>query len=178
MLTREVIKALGFAGAVSMALAAPNSTVLIDTFMKKLDKHNAKNTLNYLKYHKLIEVRYKNGEYYYRLTKKGHDRFEKIQMDELFIPVPRRWDGRWRLVLFDIPLSHKQGREHLLHKLRDMNFYMLQHSAWIHPFACDKQIGALLNYLDLEKYVSLLVVEKGNFTSHAEKHFKRRGLLI
>ena len=161
-----------------MVMAAPNSTILIDKFMKNLDARRAKKTLNYLKYHKLIEVRYKNGAYEYRLTRKGLDRFEKIRIEELVIPTPKRWDGKWRLVLFDIPIQHRQKRESLLFKLRDLDFYMLQHSAWIHPFDCEKQIGTLLEYLDLTKHVSFLVVNSGNFTSHAEKHFKRINLLI
>ncbi len=178
IITRGVVKALGFAGATTIGLLAPNTTVLIDQYMKRLDKAAAKKTLTYLKYRRLIEVKQKDGQQLYKLTAKGIDRFEKILIEELEVPVPRRWDKKWRLVLFDIPVTHRQNREQLLHKLRTMNFYMLQHSAWIHPFDCQKQIGVLLKHLDLERYVSLLVVETGNFTDHATAEFKRRGLLM
>ncbi len=178
LLTRNVIKAFGFAGAVSTALVAPNSLILIDRYMKKLDAKNARRTINYLKYRNYIEVKEKNGELYYKLTNKGRDKFEKIIIDELNIVTPKSWDNKWRLVMFDIPVSRKSNRQQLLSSLRQMNFYMLQHSAWIHPFDCEKQIGILINHLDIEKYVSFIVVEKGNFTDHAIKHYKKEGLLI
>ena len=178
VITRNVIKALGFAGAISVALVAPNSTVLIETYMKHMDKKNAKKTLRYLKYRKLIEVREKNGTYYYKLTSKGHDKFEKVVIEDLKIPVPKRWDKKWRLVMFDIPAAHHKKRQFLLQKLRGMDFYKLQQSAWIHPFNCEKQIGTILQYLKLEQHVSLLVVEKGNFIDHATDRFKKAGLLM
>lgn len=178
LLTRNVIKAFGFAGAASTALVAPNSLILIDKYMKKLDKKNARKTINYLKYRDFIEVKEKNGELYYRLTIKGRDKFEKIIIEELSIKVPRSWDKRWRLVIFDIPASHKSKRQQLLSSLRKMNFYMLQHSAWIHPFECEKQIGVLIKHLSIEKYVSFIVVEKGNFTDHATKIYRDAGLLM
>lgn len=178
VVTREVIKIIGFAGAVGMAMVAPNATVLIDTYMKRLDKKNARRTLDYLKYHKLVEVRVENGQNQYRLTTKGVDRYQKIQIDELRIVTPKKWDKKWRLVVFDIPQIHQKQRHRLLHALRVLNFYMLQQSVWIHPFECEKEVGVLLNYLKLEKNVSFMVVERANFTAHAESHFKKMKVLI
>ena len=169
---------MGYGGAITTALVAPSSTALIDTYMKHLDKRNARKTLMHLKYRKLIEVREKNGELQYKLTSKGRVKFEKIIIEELAIPTPKRWDKKWRLVLFDIPAESHYKRKLFLHKLRLMDFYKLQDSAWIHPFDCEKEIGALIKHLELEKHVSLLAVESGNFTDHAIAHFKKAGLLI
>jgi DNA-binding transcriptional regulator PaaX len=80
--------------------------------------------------------------------------------------------------MFDIPLDHRQHRAELLHRLKLLNFYKLQQSVWVHPFDCEKQIGVLLKALNVEKYVSYLVVEEGNFTDHAESHFKQQKLLM
>lgn len=178
LVIRGSIKALGFAGAITTALVAPNSTVLLDQYMKLKDKKSAKRTLSYLKYNNLVEVKFKKGQYHYRLTRKGIDRFEKIVYEELSVSTPSRWDKKWRLVMFDIPISKRASHDQLIAKLRQLNFYMLQQSAWIHPFDCEKQIGAILKYLGLEKYVSFLVVEKGNFVDHATKIFKRKDLLM
>lgn len=45
----------------------------------------------------------------------------------------RMWDGRWRLVLFDVPETAKQRRESLRRTLRRCGFGYLQNSAWISP---------------------------------------------
>lgn len=176
--SRNMIKALGLAGAISTALVAPNATELIDSVLKYRDKKNAGRTFTYLKYRNLIEVKEKNGQQYFKLTSKGRDRFERIMLDDLKIPKPKKRDQKWRMVIFDIPTNKNSQRKYLLHQLRTMNFYLLQNSVWIHPFDCSKQVGVLINYLGLEQHVSLAVVESGNFTEHATKVYKDAHILI
>jgi phenylacetic acid degradation operon negative regulatory protein len=45
----------------------------------------------------------------------------------------RPWDGRWRLVLFDVPTGQNAQRERLRRYLRDKGFGYLQNSVWITP---------------------------------------------
>jgi phenylacetic acid degradation operon negative regulatory protein len=45
----------------------------------------------------------------------------------------RRWDGRWRLVLFDVPESRSVARNKLRHFLQSRGFGYLQNSVWITP---------------------------------------------
>lgn len=45
----------------------------------------------------------------------------------------RPWDGRWRLVLFDVPETQRALRQRLRHQLRTFGFGYLQNSAWITP---------------------------------------------
>jgi phenylacetic acid degradation operon negative regulatory protein len=45
----------------------------------------------------------------------------------------RPWDGRWRLVLFDVPETRRALRARLQRKLRRLGFGYLQNSVWITP---------------------------------------------
>jgi len=45
----------------------------------------------------------------------------------------REWDGRWRLVLFDVPTAQNTQRTRLRRYLRDKGFGYLQNSVWITP---------------------------------------------
>jgi phenylacetic acid degradation operon negative regulatory protein len=45
----------------------------------------------------------------------------------------RAWDGRWRLVIFDIPSGQNAERECLRRYLRTRDFGCLQNSVWISP---------------------------------------------
>jgi DNA-binding transcriptional regulator PaaX len=175
---KNTLKALGLAGAVSTALVAPNSTILIESIMKRADKKKAQKTLSYLKYHNLVEVEERNGNLFFKLTSKGRDRFERIMLDELNIKTPRKWDKKWRMIIFDIPSNKNTQRKQLLFYFRTLNFYMLQNSVWIHPFECKKEIGALLSYLQLEPYVTYVLVEDGNFVEHAIGVYKKADLLM
>jgi DNA-binding transcriptional regulator PaaX len=178
VVSREVLKGLAVAGAVGGVLVAPNAAGLIDRYLKKMNKRDAKRTLHYLKYHKLIDVQEKDGTLHYKLTGKGRDRYRAIEFDEMSIKTPLRWDHKWRVVAFDMPANKKSERRELLKKLKQMDFYMLQQSMWVHPFDCEKQIGVLIDTLKIEGYVSFMVAERGNFGNFTERHFRRRRLLV
>lgn len=45
----------------------------------------------------------------------------------------RSWDGKWRLLLFDLPSHDTQVRQRLWRWLRSQRFGYLQHSVWISP---------------------------------------------
>lgn len=51
----------------------------------------------------------------------------------------REWDGRWRLVLFDIPTSQNSHRVRLRRYLRDKCFGYLQNSVWITPDSLEEE---------------------------------------
>jgi DNA-binding transcriptional regulator PaaX len=45
----------------------------------------------------------------------------------------RPWDGCWRLVLFDVPMTQNTHRDRLRRYLREKGFGYLQNSVWITP---------------------------------------------
>jgi len=45
----------------------------------------------------------------------------------------RSWDGKWRLVLFDVPESQAAVRVRLRRKLRQLRFGWMQNSVWLSP---------------------------------------------
>lgn len=87
---------------------------------------------------KLIETRTPQGgtERLVRLTAAGRES-ALAGVD----PVPeweRPWDGRWRLVMFDVPQSIARQRVLLRRALRDRRFGYLQNSVWISPDSLDE----------------------------------------
>lgn len=55
----------------------------------------------------------------------------------------RRWDGRWRMVLFDIGEERSTQRDKLRRYLRARGFGYLQHSVWISPHPLESETDAL-----------------------------------
>jgi phenylacetic acid degradation operon negative regulatory protein len=53
----------------------------------------------------------------------------------------RRWDGKWRLVLFDVPQRNASHRARLRRSLALRGFGYLQNSVWItpHPFTNERE---------------------------------------
>jgi phenylacetic acid degradation operon negative regulatory protein len=55
----------------------------------------------------------------------------------------RKWDGRWRLVLFDLPAAEGTARNRLRNALRERGFGWLQNSVWISPHPMPDQAALL-----------------------------------
>jgi phenylacetic acid degradation operon negative regulatory protein len=67
----------------------------------------------------------------YRLTEQG--RLRALGGRDPEMQWSRSWDGHWRLVVFDVPISRNAHREKLRRYLRNQGFGRLQNSIWITP---------------------------------------------
>ena len=98
-----------------------------------------------------IEKIEKKGSVYIRITSQGQ---ERIQRDFPLLDFHRkRWDGKWRIVMFDISELEKEKRNYLRRKLRELGFGMLQESVFITPHDIIKDFSEYLDSIDLGKYV-------------------------
>jgi phenylacetic acid degradation operon negative regulatory protein len=79
----------------------------------------------------LIEKVEKDGEMYIRITSKGRG---EIKRDFPLISFQKKdWDGKWRMIMFDIDEVNKNTRDQLRRKLKELGFGMLQKSVFISP---------------------------------------------
>lgn len=86
-------------------------------------------------YHSLktgyLEKVIKDGKVYLRITSKGQ---KIIERDFPFLSFQtKKWDGKWRVVVFDIQEKQKRTRDVLRLKLKELGFGMLQESVWVSP---------------------------------------------
>lgn len=71
------------------------------------------------------------GDRLHRLTEAG--RLQALGGRDPEACWRRRWDGRWRMVLFDVPEARRGTRNKLRLFLQDRGFGYLQNSVWITP---------------------------------------------
>lgn len=135
-------------------------------------------SFNYLKNKRALEfVKEENGYLIYKFNKNGKEKLRKFVIDELKLETPRKWDNKWRLVIFDIPETCKRSREALRRKLRDLGFYQCQKSAWIYPFDCVEEIEFLKDFFNIKPFVKLFIVDEiddGKVLYHFKDTIKRR----
>jgi phenylacetic acid degradation operon negative regulatory protein len=94
------------------------------------------------------------GDRLYRLTEAG--RLEALGGRDPEACWRRRWDGRWRLILFDVPKAKRGARTRLRRYLRDRGFGYLQNSVWITPDTVAEQRAILADGpVDVESLVLL-----------------------
>src|SRR3989344_795881 len=96
----------------------------------------------------------------YTLTPKGERKFRKIFIDEVIIKQPLKWDGKWRLVMYDLPVRFKKTREAFRWKLKDLGFFQFQKSAWIYPYPCEGELLFVADFFGVRKYIEILEVNK------------------
>ena len=107
-----------------------------------------------------ILVEERNHQIYISLTERGKMKMGRFQINELKIKKPKKWDKKWRIIIFDIANLKKVHREALRGKLKQLGFYPLQKSVWLHPFNCKDEIGILKDFFGLgEKEIRLILAD-------------------
>lgn len=147
-----LLRSLAAMGVVSVALIAPKMTRLL----KELDRP-AKNRaqlyrriaqgISRLEQAGLVAV---SGEYAKRrvtITGKGLEIVRQIEFQEYAIPEPAFWDGKWRVLVFDITERRRRIRVQLRRLLQGQGFVRLQDSVWIYPYPCDEFVSLVRAHL-------------------------------
>lgn len=105
------------------------------------------------------------------LTDQGKKRALRYKLETLSISRPKRWDGKWRVVMYDVPEELRRLRFELLAALKRLGFCELQHSVFAHPFPCTDEIDFLIESLEAREYVRCMVVEEIDISEPLRKHF-------
>ncbi len=140
-------------------------------FYFKCDEKKFNQTLTHLKSRHLIKIESDENATYLKLTKKGERRHNLFILEDLQIPKMKRWDGRWRMVIFDIAEELKNTREALRLKLRNMGFCQIQKSVLIFPYPCEKEINFLKQIFDLNDQVRIVLVDSFQGEEEIRRHF-------
>jgi hypothetical protein len=165
----EILSLLGKGAVIAAAILAPKSAKVLYPLMqqspdfsnwKKYNLSYLKRTLSHLEKTKKIERIHKGGVEILKLSYNGKVKLLKYSLDQLHIDKPKKWDGKWRLVLYDVPKSDKSLGDAIRKNLLNFDFYPIQESVYIYPFPCFDQIEFLRQYYHLGSNVQYMVVDK------------------
>ncbi len=115
-----------------------------------------KETVIRLKKRGLIDCRDIGGEKIFVLTEKGNKKIQRYIIDEMDIEIPKKWDGIWRIVIFDIPESRRRARQIFAQKLKNLGFHQMQRSVFVHPFECRDEIDFMKEALEIGDYTTCI----------------------
>jgi CRISPR-associated endonuclease Cas2 len=108
----------------------------------------------------------------WQLTPAGKKLFDQKNLLKIKLDKPAVWDGRWRLVIFDIPQQvGRHSRDIFRRKLNDLGFKMLQRSVFISPWPGAEAVSELARLLELENYVRIFEVKFLSADQEFKKHF-------
>lgn len=101
-----------------------------------------------------IEKIEKNGEIYIRITSQGE---KMVQRDFPLLRLQNKpWDGKWRIVMFDISDTKKKERDYLRLKLKELGFGMFQESVFITPHDILRDFSEYVENIGLKEFVDIL----------------------
>jgi|SRR3989344_9447948 len=169
-INKTIITTLAVAGILSVAVLAPSvlgamgRLGLINPSQKK---QSIKKSLT-----RLIEggyVRIQDGEI--ELTKRGEILASLMGQGSLALKKPRRWDRKWRVLVFDIPERRKTLRNQIRSTLINLGFERLQDSVWIYPYDCEDLITLLKADLKVGKDVLYVIADRIEYDAPLRKTF-------
>lgn len=138
---------------------------------QRIDKENLKEEIRNLYRTKLIrEKENPDGTLTYVLTDKGKFKALTYKFREMKI-TEKEWDGKWRVVIFDIPEKLKSGRNALREKLKNLGFCELQKSVFVFPYECRNEIDFIVEFFNLRKYARYGVLDFIDNNIHLKQIF-------
>jgi len=108
-----------------------------------------------------------------RLREKGFIKQDKINMGEVVLKLTdqgrdalgiednaEQWDGKWRIVIWDIPEQKRIIRNLFRRNLKKWGFKHLQNSVWISKRNVYQKLMDYVKNLGIEQWVTVIEAEK------------------
>jgi len=163
------------AGVMVATGAVPNTSQLLKYFFgyKKGARFNyqAKNALGRLAKSGLITFEERDGTRYARITEKGKQILEMESLRDKSTQKQKKWDGRWRVVLFDIPERRRGARNRLRVFMQEYGFVRLQDSVWIYPYDCEDLIALAKANFRIGADALYMIAEQLERDKYLREHF-------
>ena len=173
-LQKALLSTLAVTGVIVVAAMAPNVLQLIGAYSRGKNRFNnqIRTVASRLAQKGLVQFTKRGGKNYMELTPHGRQMLEQEQQRDMLIErSKRKWDGRWRMVVFDIPEKYRKTRDRLRLVLRSLGFVQLQASVWVYPYDCEEVVTLLKTDLRTGANVLYAIVEKIEYDAKLKQHF-------
>ena len=171
-ITKDILLWIALAGGIVMLGGTPPIQAFLRSNEKKHKRQSAHNAFFRLKKQGALVVEQRDHQYRVSLTKEGKKKAGWLQINDLKISKPKVWDGKWRLLIFDIEQSERWKRDALRDFLSRLECVLLQKSVWVHPYDCRAEIEVLREFLGLgEKNLKYI---EANITGKDADRLKKR----
>lgn len=154
-----LLASIAVAGIMGVAAMAPNAIqllkyVLPENDIKRHYKYRINSSLKKLIRDGYVIEKNINHKKIITLTNKGKLRYESLKQHKNI-----KWDGKWRVVSFDVYEKNRKKRDLLRQELQVYGFQMMHQSIWVYPYPCDEYVALLKSDLSFGKNVQYMLVE-------------------
>ena len=131
-----------------------------DEFWKEYYASSVRDGVEKLQRKGKVEVREVGSVTEVRITDKGKREVIKMKIEELGIQRLPSWDGKWRMVFFDVDEWNKTKRDQLRKWLLKLGLKRIQRSVFVYPYPLDREIKFLREVLGVPHGVKLVTAEE------------------
>ena len=173
--TKFVLAAASLGLIVCGGVVVPGMIQVIKEFenVPEFSDEKIKNAYYALKRRKFIKIKKeKNGKIKVKITAKGEKRMREFIIGEVKIEKLKKWDGKWRVLIFDIPVNLNAARVALRRKIKELGFYQFQGSVWIYPYPCEDEILFVAEFFKVSEFVEVITADSMLHEKELKKYFK------
>jgi len=171
---QTVLACVGVAGILAVALIAPNVFQALPhlTGNKYKFGYRARTAAGRLAQKGYVRFVERRGMKYVEITDQGRRVLELEQQKKSLIGrIRKRWDGRWRMIIFDIPEKRSNIRKRLRSMMQELGFLRLQDSVWVFPYDCEEVVALVKAELQVGKDVLYVIAEQIENDKPIKRHF-------
>ncbi len=162
-LAKDILLGIAGVGGILLITAiAPGAIGLLAPFLQKrykpstLKPNHLQKKFQELRQQGLVMIGEQDGQVKISLTKEGKKKVIAYQVGTMKLKHPTKWDGKWRVVIFDIPDEMTDHRNAFRAKLVDLGFEHMQDSVWISKWPCREEIDFLAHLFEIWPHVDLI----------------------
>ncbi len=151
--TSTLLKAAGAGLTIASAVVAPNAPLLL---AKQLGYDKNRSVLQSIRYalnKGWLTIEDSPTGVKVALSAAGRLKWQQIELSKPLFE--KRWDGKWRVVLFDVPVSKKPAADAFRRALKKLGLKQLQRSVWVTPYECQSEAAVLRQIYGLKDHVRI-----------------------
>ena len=175
-LRRIILNSIFSAGVLSVALLAPNALQALKMFdagraRKKNPKYAINEALQRLIAGGFVQFEKTDRGTFLRLTPKGEKCIDILDRHDYKLKKPGKWDGKWRIITFDIKEKRRGLRSRVRDTLSKIGFVRLQNSVWVYPYDCEDLMILLKADFKIGKDMLYVIADKIEYDLPLRKQF-------
>jgi len=172
-ITKIILKSLVAGVLFTTVLVLPGLAQIYTLFRPKYarDKYKINRSVRNLQKQKLIHIHSKNGKDVVEITEMGKKKVLAYDLADMRIQKPKRWDGWWHVVIFDIPENKRNARRAINIKFKEMGLYSLQKSTFVSPYPCKDELDFIGNYFNVSNNIIYIKAKEIGANANIKKYF-------
>lgn len=159
-------------GFSAISPAAPLAFHSLFKIWHSFSQRRLKETVKRFRKQKFVEIEEENGQYVVKITTKGLVKALSYKLNEMSIKEPKQWDGKWRVVIFDIADQKRNHREVFRKRIKSLGLFPLQESVYVYPYPCFDQIEFLRQISGVGLEAKYILANKIEDDESLRNHFR------